>query len=172
MPRGFEYHTMARLLRAVGLLSRKNGASVAEIARELAMPNQRDVTRTLIPALQAWLGPVIQDKDEDAQRDRPPLGDQSPPYRTVCVSRVPNLEPLALKELLTPQEWLLLSFLLNAGGVLGHGKPGTRRAQQSAEKAGGILEDRSLLSFPRSGSGVGGRGQLAIPGLQPRSQSL
>ena len=54
---------MARLLRVIELLSRKVGTNTQEIAAEIGLNNDRDVSRTILPALRE-LGLRIVEPDD------------------------------------------------------------------------------------------------------------
>jgi hypothetical protein len=110
------WRTMARTLRAVALLSQPGGSYTQEIARELGI-NDREVTRTILPAL-ATLGLRVETPDAGKaginHRFKLANGER---VKTARIGFPKDEKPL-LESLLAPDEWMLLSFLLNSGGRL------------------------------------------------------
>ncbi len=107
---------MARLLRVIELLSRKGGTNTQEIAAEIGLNNDRDVSRTILPALRE-LGLRIVEPDDGSPGVSHRYWLEREAVRTVKIG-IPKSEQVLLEPILAADEWMLLSFLLNSGGRL------------------------------------------------------
>jgi hypothetical protein len=136
------WKTMARLLRVIDLLSKPGGTHTQEIASEIGLRNDRDVKRTVLEAL-AELGLRVVDLDEGkpgvAHRYR--LDKEF--VRTVRVG-IPDPRKTLFEPVLAPDEWMLLSFLLNSGGRLCGRAEVQAVLQRLRSKLSAVLDDSSL----------------------------
>jgi hypothetical protein len=110
------WKTMARLLRVIELLSSKGGTNTQEIAAAIGLNNDRDVSRTILPALRE-LGLRVHEPDLDTKGVSHRYWLDRDAVRTVRIG-IPKSEQMLLEPILEPDEWMLLSFLLNSGGRL------------------------------------------------------
>ena len=136
---------MARLLRVIELLSRKGGSNIQEIAQELGLNNDRDVNRTILPALRE-LGLRITEPDSGNPGISHRYWLDRESVRTVRIG-YPKSDQVLLEPLLEPDEWMLLSFLLDSGGRLSQ-KPEIQAVLQRLRSKLGLVLAESSFNRP------------------------